>query len=925
MKSRPASPSPPPRPWATLGSLRLTVALLAAAAALVVAGTLAQARQGLWSVQAEYFHAWVVYARAGGYAAPVFPGGRTLAFLLLVNLGFATVRLRGRGPGLLALHGGVGLLLGAALLSGLLRTEYRLRLDPGEPSGGLEVPHEPELVVIAADAPAGAAALARRLGELRPGLRLSAPDVPFTATVLAFAPHARLVPRGPGLEPEAVPVPPPRGPEERHHPAVRLALAGSPAGPREVVVSTALPEARVIYAGGRAWSIGFRPRAEPQPWTLTLESFAREWHEGTRIERSSQARLRLRPAGAGEDREVVVTPNAPLRHAGFTFYLDGPDPAGRGVILRVVRDPAGWIPYAAGALLAVGLLLTAVGRLRRAAPPRPAPAAPPRRAGAIVFCVLLGVGVFGAWSLRPTAAPGGFDLTAWGSLPVLDQGREKPLDTVARSTLLRLQGRPSWGGLGREPVERLLDVLYQPERAEHSPVFAVTHPELRGLLGLPPQGETRQALAAFRDRLPDLEAAARRAAEVPRAERTAFEDAVLRLRDGVRWHRGLTASASVPGPPGWLDELTRPGALARDASASPAARALLVMDELAVLRLVPPDAAGAGWLSLGAAWRETLATGRVHGLAAAHVAIGRAWREQDAGAFNAAVRAAAAAVRAADPERARRTALEARLNAAAPFDSALALCALAVLLAAVAWRHPGGAAAAGAFAAGILAFLLLTGGLAARMWVERRPPVTNLHSSALFVGWISVAVCLALERRRRDGLGAALAGGLGAGCLVIAHRLALAGDTLEVMRAVLDANLWLATHVVAMSAGYAATLVAGGLGIAALVRNLLRREGWPEGGLDRTLVGVTGFALGANVLGTFLGGVWADQAWGRFWGWDPKENGALLLVLWNALLLHARAAGLAGPRGCALLAVGGNVVTAWSWFGVNLLGIGLHQ
>jgi hypothetical protein len=440
---------------------------------------------------------------------------------------------------------------------------------------------------------------------------LSAPDVPFTATVLAFAPHARLVPRGPGLEPEAVPVPPPRGPEERHHPAVRLALAGSPAGPREVVVSTALPEARVIYAGGRAWSIGFRPRAEPQPWTLTLESFAREWHEGTRIERSSQARLRLRPAGAGEDREVVVTPNAPLRHAGFTFYLDGPDPAGRGVILRVVRDPAGGIPYAAGALLAVGLLLTAVGRLRRAAPPRPAPAAPPRRAGAIVFCVLLGVGVFGAWSLRPTAAPGGFDLTAWGSLPVLDHGREKPLDTVARSTLLRLQGRPSWGGLGREPVERLLDVLYQPERAEHSPVFAVTHPELRGLLGLPPQGETRQALAAFRDRLPDLEAAARRAAEVPRAERTAFEDAVLRLRDGVRWHRGLTASASVPGPPGWLDELTRPGALARDASASPAAASnsqapALMASTLAPAELIRQPAGGLrqllGQKAIGRPW-----------------------------------------------------------------------------------------------------------------------------------------------------------------------------------------------------------------------------------------------------------------------------------------------------------------------------------
>jgi ABC-type transport system involved in cytochrome c biogenesis permease subunit len=193
------------------------------------------------------------------------------------------------------------------------------------------------------------------------------------------------------------------------------------------------------------------------------------------------------------------------------------------------------------------------------------------------------------------------------------------------------------------------------------------------------------------------------------------------------------------------------------------------------------------------------------------------------------------------------------------------------------------------------------------------------------VGWITLAVSLALERRRRDGLGAALAGVLGAGCLVVAHHLALAGDTLEVMRAVLDANLWLATHVVAMSVGYAATLVAGCLGIATLLRNLVRSDCGADAALHRTLVGVTGLALGTNVLGTFLGGVWADQAWGRFWGWDPKENGALLLVLWNALLLHARAAGIAGPRGCALLAVGGNLVTAWSWFGVNLLGVGLHQ
>ena len=73
------------------------------------------------------------------------------------------------------------------------------------------------------------------------------------------------------------------------------------------------------------------------------------------------------------------------------------------------------------------------------------------------------------------------------------------------------------------------------------------------------------------------------------------------------------------------------------------------------------------------------------------------------------------------------------------------------------------------------------------------------------------------------------------------------------------------------------------------------------------------------------GGLWADDSWGRFWGWDPKENGALIIVLWNALVLHARWDGMVRERGLALLAVVGNIVTAWSWFGVNELGVGLHS
>ena len=95
--------------------------------------------------------------------------------------------------------------------------------------------------------------------------------------------------------------------------------------------------------------------------------------------------------------------------------------------------------------------------------------------------------------------------------------------------------------------------------------------------------------------------------------------------------------------------------------------------------------------------------------------------------------------------------------------------------------------------------------------------------------------------------------------------------------------------------------------------------------LARMVYGIVCFATLFSLVGTILGGIWADQSWGRFWGWDPKENGALIIVIWNAIILHARWGGLVRQRGLMALAVFGNIVTSWSWFGVNMLGVGLHS
>jgi ABC-type transport system involved in cytochrome c biogenesis permease subunit len=237
----------------------------------------------------------------------------------------------------------------------------------------------------------------------------------------------------------------------------------------------------------------------------------------------------------------------------------------------------------------------------------------------------------------------------------------------------------------------------------------------------------------------------------------------------------------------------------------------------------------------------------------------------------------------------------------------------------------------------LLTFVLHTFSLASRMYLMDRPLVfvTNLYSTAIFIGWAGVGGCLLVERKFPLGLGNAVGAAIGFATGILAHNLAAGGDTLEVMQAVLDDNFWLATHVTTINLGYSATYVAGLIAIGYVVLGAfttqLRRPvvvgGKPTDlgkAFGTIMYGAICLATILSFVGTVLGGIWADQSWGRFWGWDPKENGAVLIVIWNALILHARWCGLVKDRGVAVLALVGNMVTTWSYFGTNQLGAGLH-
>lgn len=227
----------------------------------------------------------------------------------------------------------------------------------------------------------------------------------------------------------------------------------------------------------------------------------------------------------------------------------------------------------------------------------------------------------------------------------------------------------------------------------------------------------------------------------------------------------------------------------------------------------------------------------------------------------------------------------------------------------------------------LVGLLLHTTGIAVRMMIRGRPaPVTNIYESIIFVGFAFVLLGLIIEFVRRDGLGLIIA--IIPGCILhfVGFRYELDGDTMGRLVAVLDSNFWLSTHVVTITFGYGAAGVAGFIALIYLYIRLFKpHDKELHKGLAISSIGSAIFALLFCIVGTILGGIWGDQSWGRFWGWDPKENGALLICLWLLIILHGKWGKQLKNLGIATMLSLTNITVLLAWFGVNLLGVGLHS
>ncbi len=647
-----------------------------------------------------------------------------------------------------------------------------------------------------------------------------------------------------------------------------------------------------------------------------------------------------------------------------------------------------------------------------------------------LFVALFGAEIIAVMVPKPEAES---HVREFGRLPVLLNGRIQPFDSVARNCLLQIRSTgdvpleivPSWQFWHHpkklKSTEWLLEVMTRPEIADTRPVFLIHHAELLGELKLQDKGVEKSGLRYYtfeelKPLLAEINEQARKAGEVKAEDQSTFQKQVEKLANALSLYQRLKVTLQPEGVDDFAKELADfqknlgPARVAAQASESGKefdkealariagpVRDFQLMARFGYPLTVPPvnpAEAPQNWQTIGASLLDADQAGMLHPAVTTFAAMATAYRQHKPEGFNQAVAAYQAWLTPQFQKALRKGRAEFYYNNVKPFLHAMIIYLFAFVLAcgglltlAVA-PNLSESLRRSAFYLVIVAGVVHTFGLVFRMVLEGRPPVTNLYSSAIFIGWGTLVLGLGLEKVYRLGIGSVVASLAGFVTLMIAHNLALGGDTMEMLRAVLDTNFWLATHVVTITLGYAATFAAGLLAILYIFLGVLTplltqrvgagtqtassggpladnspararaskslpaspavpSEARPLGpksaaaqgseivnresqivlgqALSTMVYAIVCFATLFSFVGTVLGGIWADQSWGRFWGWDPKENGALLIVLWNAVILHARWGNLLGERGIMNLAVFGNIVTSFSWFGVNMLGIGLHS
>jgi hypothetical protein len=403
-----------------LTSLRLTVVLLAFGIVLVFVGTLAQVDEGLYQAQTRYFKSFIVglsldppqltgISMFGKKLPLILPGGYLIGILLVFNLVAAHIcrfQFTIKKVGIQLAHAGVILLLVGQLSTDMLAHESQMHFVQGETKSYAESIRNYELAFMT-DNGNGQQVVALPARSLTEGDDIQNPNLPFTIRLKSYWKNseatyrAPMMKNGPPLAPNGIatsfdftPSEESKDPDQKNVPTALIEITGPNgllgdwvvsgwAGDEEMSdafeqgysqqlgvdmaqkITGQLTHPQSVVVEGKTYAFVLRPARVYFPFSLELEKATHTVYEGTDIPKDFRSGVRLHNPRTGEDREVEISMNHPLRYAGLTFYQyqmdagEATQQAGRlpTSVLQVVHNPSWLTPYVGCAMVALGLVI----------------------------------------------------------------------------------------------------------------------------------------------------------------------------------------------------------------------------------------------------------------------------------------------------------------------------------------------------------------------------------------------------------------------------------------------------------------------------------------------------------------------------------------------------------------------------------------
>jgi ABC-type transport system involved in cytochrome c biogenesis permease subunit len=939
---------------------------------LTVGGTLAQRSIGLYRAQELYFSSFVYWV---GFIPT--PGGYTtmgVVFIgLLAKLIFDSTWKKDKF-GILVTHVGALLLLLGGFLTAAFSQEGAMSIPPGQTTGYFSDYHKLEFAVTNVSQREHDEVTAFSQGWLEQGKVLKASAFPFEIEILKSCKNCRIEQRELAADTAEL-----QGfarnfdllsateakESEQNQGGVILRIKG--AGPDKDGIYAVFEDMAIqqtVDAHGQTYLMEIRRARTYLPFKLQLIQFEKKLYAGTGMAKSYKSEVNLLDGGISQ--RAVIQMNEPLRHKGYTFYQSSfiENPSGDTTILTVVKNAGRTFPYISSIIMCIGLLIHLIIQSPKLLRARQAAGA-----ASVVGFVLLSLVVQGAVALsaRPAWADRAeFKYSELGQVPILNDGRIKPLDTFARVHLLAFNGKSK--ASGQTAIEWLIELLFDSSKAYERKIFNIADPAVVEAMGLKWGPQHRYSFVEVTQGLRSNSDSFQQLLNKKEEERSGTQNHMVELYEKYLRYLEISRSLSTFLPefyirservakklgfqsgerfsfreiinrPQFEETLKKAMAEKQPQWSDPESRELsdfaVRLDHARqdvraeIFRIIPPqwEQSHDLWLAPTALMGSGLGSPESTQYLDAWKQLYQAYQGGDSARWKeASLRISNESMRQSErlvqPWKIK---LEYIYNRLDLFTMSLAfylLAFVALALSWIVWPKVLPRVAAWMLGVGAIAHLV---GMIMRIVIMGRPPVATLYESIIFVGLVAVLFGLYFEKKRKDGLGVLIGSLMGVVLQFMSTRYETSGDTMGMLVAVLNTNFWLATHVVTITIGYGCCFVGGLMGhIYLLLRVFKPNESIKTEELNRNMVGVGLVALFFSLFGTILGGIWADQSWGRFWGWDPKENGALLICLWLLFLLHAKLCGLVGRIGFAAGMIITNIIVALAWFGVNLLNVGLH-